>query len=166
MDIKILFKTNCVGRRIYVIKLAITPINLGRRLIITIRLTTPPVEDAKLPMSCTNDLTNVNLVDDVSLELTNAELNVDELLEEGYIQRIVRNRNIKQVLSNIFNQIFWYRKNCIWCYENIKEKFELLDSILSSAFMFDGKYYYPSFIAIVDDPSGGEIKIKGYKWIF
>ena len=62
------------------IKLAITPINLGRRLIITIRLTTPPVEDAKLPMSCTNDLTNVNLVDDVSLELTNAELNVDELI--------------------------------------------------------------------------------------
>lgn len=166
MDIKILFKTDNSGKRVYVIKLAITPINLGRRLIITIKLMASLVEDAKLPISRTNDLAGINFVEDISFEFTNTELNVDELLKGGYIQRVVRDKDVKQVLSNIFNQILWYRKNCIWCYDNIKEKFELLDSILSSAFMFDGKYYHPSFIAVVDNPSGGEIKITDYKWIF
>lgn len=165
MDIKILYKINNSGKRVYVIKLAITPINLGRRLIITIKLTTSLVKDAKLPISPgTNDLTDINFVEDISFDFTNTELNVEELLEGGYIQRIVEDKYTKQVLSNIFNQILWYRRNCIW--DNIMENFGLLDSIMSSTFVFDGKYYSPLFIANPDDPLGGRIKITDYKWIF
>lgn len=167
MDLKILFKTNSVGRRIYVIKLAITPINLEKRLIITVKLTGPPREDAKLHISpSTNDLTNINLVDDVNFKFTNTELSVDNLSEDynDYLQRIVRDRDIKQVLSNIFNQILGYKYNHIWDY-NVMENFELLDSTLSGIFMFDGKYYYSSIIADPSNPYGGRIKITDYKWI-
>lgn len=165
MDIKILYKINNSGKRVYVIKLAITPINLGRRLIITIKLTNPLVKDVKLPISPgTNDLTDINFVDDISFDFTNTELNVEELLEGGYIQRIVEDKYIKQVLSNIFNQILWYRRNCTW--NNINENFGLLDSIMSSTFVFDGKYYSPLFIANPDELLGGRIRITDYKWIF
>jgi hypothetical protein len=165
MDIKILYKINNSGKRVYVIKLAITPINLGRRLIITIKLTNPLVNDVKLPISPgTNDLTDINFVEDISFDFTNTELNVEELLEGGYIQRIVEDKYIKQVLSNIFNQILWYRRNCTW--DNINENFGLLDSIMSSTFVFDGKYYSPLFIANPGELLGGRIRITDYKWIF